>query len=200
MNSQIEERIEIIKSLNTTGNADQSLEKRIRSARITGIFNYAFTNVFLIILIFLTISCVFNMGHFGGKWPKFGLVASLIFSMSIQAPFFFVDFLLSKHRKKLQDPDLSIDNHLNDTLKVHIDNLNHRRFRPYWIKIPALIISIVGLIQAFLVIDDSEILNIYWDYFKLPVLIVTLLLLWYSNRIIYLVWENIKSVELSAKQ
>jgi len=199
MNSQLEERIEIIKSLNTTGKADQLLEKRIKSSRVSGIFYYTFSTVFLIILVILTITLMFNMGHLGGKWQKFGLVVSLIFSMSIQAPFFFVDFLLSRHLKKLQDSDFSIDNHLNDTLKMHIDNLNQRRFKPYWIKIPALIISIVGLIQAVLVLNDSEILNIYWDYFKLPVLIVTLLILWYSNRIIYLVWENIKSVELSAK-
>ena len=94
MNSQLEERIEIIKSLNTTGKADQLLEKRIKSSRVSGIFYYTFSTVFLIILVILTITLMFNMGHLGGKWQKFGLVVSLIFSMSIQAPFFFVDFLL----------------------------------------------------------------------------------------------------------
>jgi hypothetical protein len=201
MNLQIAERIEIIKSLNsTTGKADQSLEKRIRLARIFGIANYAFTSGFLIIIIFITILSLVDMGHFGEKWPKFGLAVSLIISMSIHAPFSVVDFLLSRHRKKLLNSDFSFDNQLNDTLKFHIDNLNIRRYKPYWIKIPALIISIVAIIQAFLVLDDSERFDIYWYYFKIPVLLVTILLLWYLNRVIYLVWENIKSVESSANQ
>jgi hypothetical protein len=201
MNSQIEERIEIIKSLNTTtGKADQLLDKRIRSARIFGIGNYVFTSIFLIFIIFITIFSLINLGHFGEKWPKFGLAVSLIISMSIQAPFSVVDFLLSRHRKKLLNSNFSIDNQLNDTLKFQIDNLNIRRYKPFWIKIPALIISIVALIQAFLVLDDSGKFDIYWGYFKIPVLLVTILLLWYLNRVIYLVWENIKSVEASANQ
>jgi hypothetical protein len=200
MDSQIEERIEIIKSLITTsGKADQSVEKRIKSTRILGIFNYAFTTIFLIILVFLTIFTLLSAGNFVEKWPKFGLVVSLIFSMSLHAPLSIVDFFLSRHRKKLQDSDYSVDKQLNDTLKLQIDELNYRRFRPYWIKIPALIISIFALLQTFLVLDDSKYFDIYWGYFKIPVLIVAFLLLWYSNRIIYIVWENIKIVESSAK-
>ena len=153
-----------------------------------------------IIKIFITIFSLLDMGHFGEKWPKFGLVVSLIISMSIQAPFSVVDFLLSRHRKKLQNSDFSFDNHLNDSLDFQIDNLNNRRFKPYWFKIPALLISIVAIIQAFLALDDYEKFNIYWGYFKIPVLLVTLLLFWYLNRVIYLVWQNIKSVEASANQ
>jgi hypothetical protein len=201
MNPQIEERIEIIKSLNTTpGKADQSIDKRIRSARIFGTANYAFTSIFLIFIIFITIFSMLDMGHFGEKWPKFGLAVSLIISMSIQAPFSVIDFLLSRHRKNLLNSDFSFDNQWNDTLNLQIDNLNSRRFKPYWIKIPALIISIVALIQAFMVLDDSGKFDFYWSYFKFPVLLVTILLLWYINRVIYLVWENIKSVEASANQ
>ena len=140
------------------------------------------------------------MGHFGEKWPKFGLAVSLIISMSIQAPFSVIDFLLSRHRKNLLNSDFSFDNQWNDTLNLQIDNLNSRRFKPYWIKIPALVISFVAIIQSFLVLDDYEKFNIYWFFFKIPVLIVTILLLWYINRVIYQVWENIKSVEESANQ
>jgi hypothetical protein len=201
MNAQIEERIEIIKSLNTTtGKADQSLDKRIRWARIFGIANYAFTSIFLITIIFTTFFSLIEIYHLGEKWPKFGLAVSLIISMSIQAPFSVVDFLLSRHRKKLLNSDFSFDNQLNGMLELQIDNLNIRRFKPFWIKIPALVISIVALIQAFLVLDDSERFDIYWGYFKIPVLLVTILLFWYLNRVIYLVWENIKSVEASANQ
>ncbi len=201
MNPQIEERIEIIKSLNsTTGKADQSLDKRIRWTRISGIFNYAFTSIFLIFIIFITILSLLDMGHFGEKWPKFGLAVSLIISMSIQAPFSVVDFLLSRHRKKLLNSNFSFDNRWNDSLDLQIDSLNNRRFKPYMIKIPAFTISIVALIQSFLALDDYEKFNIYWGYFKVPVLIVISLLLWYINRVIYLVWQNIKSVEASANQ
>ncbi len=201
MNAQIEERIEIIKSLNsTTGKADQSLDKRIRLARIFGTAYYAFTSIFLIIIFFITIFSLLDMDHFGEKWPKFGLAVSLIISMSSQVPFSVVDFLLSRHRKKLLNSDFSFDNQLNGMLELQIDNLNIRRFKPFWIKIPALVISIVALIQAFLTLDDSEKFNIYWGFFKIPVLIVICLLLWYINRVIYLVWQNIKSVEASANQ
>lgn len=198
MNQQIEERIEIIKSLKTTtGKADQSLEKRVKSTRIFGIISYALANFVLIFLIFITILAILDFGGFGSRWPKFALFVFMTISISIQAHFSPIDYLLSKHRKKLQNFSFSFDNQLNNTLRKQIDELNFHRFKPYWIIIPSLIIMISGILVVFASNDVSAINNLYWGYFKIPVLLVGILLFWNFNWKIYQVWENIKNAESS---
>lgn len=198
MNQQIEERIEIIKSLKTTtGKADQSLEKRIKSTRIFGIISYALANFVLIFLILITILTILDFGSFGSSWSKSALFVFITISISIQAHFSPIDFLLSKHRKKLQNSSFSFNNQLNNTLRKQIDELNYHRFKPYWIIIPALIIMIPGILMVFADDDVFAKNNLYWDYFKIPVLFIGILLFWNFNWKIYQFWKNIKNVESS---
>ncbi len=198
MNSQIEERIEIIKSLKTTtGKADQSLEKRIKSTRIFGIFSYSLANFVLIFLILITILALLDFSSYGSRWSKSAFFAFMTMTISLGAHFSSIDFLLSKHRKNLLNSDFSFNNQLNNTLKMQINDLNYHRFKPYWIIIPTVIIMTTGMLMFFADHGVFPKNKLYWDYFKIPVLFVSILLFWNFNWKIYQVWKNIKNVESS---
>lgn len=196
MNQLIEERIEIINQLNSTlTGKGLSLEKRIKRLRIWGFSNYVFINLLLIFLISVSFFAVFHIEPLYVKWIKTGLLVSMTMSLTITAHFSIVELLVSKHLKNLQDSDFTVNQELNIELENLINNLNHHQFKPYWINIPSLIISIAAL---FKYIADRMIkidLNPYWKIFPLPVLIFSILLFWDLNNKVYLLRKNIEKVE-----
>lgn len=196
MNQQIEERIEIIKELKTTiPNKDYSLEKRIKRLR-WGYFGYVGVNILLIFLLLVSASALFHLEMLHYNWKKSMLLVVMTMSLSFHSHFSFIEFLLSKHHKKLIASDFNFDQELNSELENLINQLNYRRFKPYWIMIPSLLIMIAALVILLMTEETmTPIMAHYWNQFPLPVFVITLLLLWRLNYTVFSFQKNIEKVE-----
>jgi H+/gluconate symporter-like permease len=196
MTPQIEERIEIIKELKTTMPfKDYSLEKRIKRLR-WGYFGYIGVNILLMFLILVSASALFHLEMLHYNWNRSMLLVAMTISLSWHSHFSFIEFLLSKHHKKLITSDFNFDQESNSELQNLINRLNYRRFKPYWIMIPSILIAIAAIVILLMTEETmTPKMSHYWNQFPLPVFVMTLLLLWNMNYMVFRVRRNIKNVE-----
>jgi len=196
MNQQVEKRIYIIHQLNSIliGN-DFTLEKRIKRLR-WGYFGYALANLSLIFLLLGSASTLFHFKFMHYNWNKSMLLVGMAISLSFHSHFSFIGFILSKHQKKLNESNFTFDQELNSELENLINKLNCRRFKPYWIKIPSILVMISALVILFLAEETmTPTIAFYWNQFPLPVFILSILLIWNINYMVFSVKRNIDMVE-----
>lgn len=199
MNQQVEEQIEIINQLNSTlTGKDFNLEKRIKRLRIWGYFGYVGANLLLIFLLLVSASALFHFELIHYNWNKSMLLVTMAMSLSLHSHFSLIEFLLCKHHKKLNESAFTFNRELNSELENLINKLNYRRFKPYWIMIPSIIVMIAAL--AIMLMAEGTMtpkIAFYWNLFPLPVFITSLLLFWNLNNKVFSVRKNIKAIEVS---
>lgn len=189
MNQETEERIKIIRQFKPTLHyKDQSLEGRIKKLRYYGILKYFLANFFLIITMIRSAIVLLSMDDSGQNWQKAGLMIFIALSLSLHAHYSYIEFLLLKHVRNLQNHDYTISFNSNKELQVLINRLNYHRFQPYWIIIPSIIVMIASILSIFE-------LNPFWLIFALPVLIVSVLLSWRLNNDVLHIRNNIHNLE-----
>jgi len=204
MKNQItEERIILIKGFRTTLiDKGLSIETRIKRLRITGIFSYLSVNLLLILTLLLSCFAWLRIEPIASNWMQSSMLVFMTITVSLVTHFSYVEFLLTKHLKYLQERDLDFDQRLNMELKSLIESLNEHRLKPYLIKIPAIVLLIATLIFKLLTFDTESInpewLN-YWNFFPLPVFVILLMIFWDLNAKIFAFRKNIYKVESARK-
>jgi hypothetical protein len=203
MNQITEDRIELIKGFKTTLiDKGLSIETRIKRLRIAGIFAFGSMNLLLILLVIISFITILHVEPLASKWNQSSMLVFMTITVSMVTHFSFVEFLLTKHLKKLQERNFDFSKELNIKLKDLIENMNENRLKPYWIKIPAIVVLIATLAMLLLTMDtdsiNPEFAN-YWNLFPLPVFLISLMLFWNLNSKIIAFRKNINEVESTSK-
>jgi hypothetical protein len=202
MNRQIEERTEIIHDFFIKIGYNQDSSKSPKWLLGQNIFSYLFFSLFLFLVIFISFCSVIHWIPVYEKWSKVGMLVSLTFMSMFNTRLPIIGYSLFKHFKKIKENKLEFDSDLNVELKSFLSRIRERRFKPYYIGIPVLVIAITGLIQqlSIYLFSRPEFIHSVWDLFPFPVFLFSICLFWYINQQIWWIRKNIKAVELSGKK
>lgn len=191
MNQQIQERVQIATKFKPKVDwKDQSLEKKIQKLRITGFFNFRFANFLLFLVILMSILVFFHIEPFYQNWQKSGLIILASASMSIHAPFYYIEYLLLKHSKQIMNLDVESVDSLNDELS-NLINIFIKRGKIYYVLYSPVVVIVIGTI--FQVSKSSPILSVFL-YF---ILILSSLLILELAYLTHLARRNLRKFELS---
>jgi hypothetical protein len=199
MNSQIEERIEIIDDFFiNTGNNQLKSKSQNWLLRFHIVYHILFC-IFLLYVIFISFCALIYWNPFYEKWVKTGLLVSLAFISILNNRLPLITHFLNKHLKIIQVKDVLFNSELNVELENFLNGISERRFKPYYIGIPVLVIAIAGLIQHMTIhlSSNPEFIYSVWYLFPFPVFVFSIWLLLHINRQIWLVRKNIKVVQAS---
>jgi hypothetical protein len=154
-------------------------------------------DIFLLDSILISFSTIVHWTPLCEKWVKSGLHISLIFSMFFILQYSVIGTLLIRHFKKIEGKTIAFDDKLNAELENILTVISKKRFEPYYIKIPVFAIAIIGLMQSMNVELFSRTNTIYsiWSWFPTPTLFAGVVLFWYANNQIWMIWKNLKAVE-----
>lgn len=189
MNMSTEERIRIIKKLKPNlGFNNLSLEGRIKKLKFFGILIYAMANLLLIVIMIQSAITLFHLDSAGQSWNKSALMVFITLNLSLHSHYPYIEFLLLKHVGNLKSHEYTISYLANKELKELIDMLNYRRFRPFVIIIPTLLVMLASILSYL----DA---NPYWEMFALPTLVIGALMSWRLNYHVSLVRDNIENIE-----
>jgi hypothetical protein len=160
MTNQITERIQIIDGFKSIYNwKNKTEEKKIKTLKLTSFLDYGLVMILLAFSILASGLTSFHVDSIiSGNWEKSGLLVLMTMSLSIRAPFAFIELILKKHSKEIKDLKIDFDDKLNHDLEFLISKFNDRKKYLYIIGLPAILILIAALLQVF----D---LNPYWDKF-----------------------------------
>ncbi len=160
------ERKNIIVSLKSSlGESPKGIKSRIRFLKILIIIYSSITLLFVGILTLSIISELFNTEII--NWEKAGISAiiSLVFSLNLPKQIF--ELKLLKHLMKINTkPDFDGITKLNNELKNIIDQLNNTLKTRWFVVLPVISTLIMAFWQFF-----SE-NNPYWDFMKIPFLLI----------------------------
>lgn len=109
-------------------------------------------------------------------------------SLSVRAPYAYIELILKRHLKKLKSTKGNFDKKGNCDLEFYISQFNERKKYLYIKALPAIMI----LIAAFLQVIEK---NPYWDKFPPLVAVVSLYILIQLNLDIFKIKRNIRKVE-----
>lgn len=197
MNQQIEDRIEILKDY--FDNLGNDLNSQKNSKWLFGflVIYILMFDIFLLDSILISFSTIFHWTPLCEKWVKSGLHISLVFSMFFILQYSVIETLLSRHFKKIEGKAIPFDDKLNAELENILIVVSKKRFKPYYIKIPAFAVAIIGLVQSMNVelFSKTDSISSLWSWFPTPTLFAGILLLWYANNQIWMIWKNLKAVE-----
>ena len=189
MNNQIAERIKIAKSFKSTYNwQGKTPEQREKTLKRFAFLNYGIAILLLCAIIVVSAITTFQIETFSGKWTNAGLLVLMAMSLSLSAPFLYIELMLHNHIKKIEKLEIEFDEKLNNQLDNIIAKLNRRKKYIYLLGLPAILI----IIPAFLQVFDA---NPYWDKFPPIVLVVSLYVLVMVNYDIIKLKRNLKRVE-----
>ena len=189
MNNQIVERIKIAKGFKSTYNwKGKTPEKREKILKGFGFLNYGIAILLLCAIIVDSAITTFQIEIFSGKWTNAGLIVLMAMSLSLSAPFLYIELMLHNHIKKIENLKIEFDEKLNTEFGNIIKQLNIRKKYIYLIGLPAILIIIPAFLQVFDV-------NPYWDKFPPIVLVVSLYVLVVVNYGIIKLKRNLKRVE-----
>lgn len=191
MTNQIIERIKIIENFKSIYEwKGKTQEQKGKALKITASLDYGLEMVLIILLIFVSTLSFFQIETaISGNWENSGLLVLMTMSLSIRAPFGYIELMLKKHTQKIKDLKIDFDKKLNQDLECLISKFNARKKYLYLTGFPAILISIAALLQVF----D---LNPYWDKFPPFVGAVSLYLLVRINYDIIRLKRNLKKVTL----
>jgi len=189
MNRQIEERIQIANEFKSKVDwKNESLENKIQKLRIAGFFNFVFTNFLFLLVIVMSILAFFHIEPFHQNWQKSGLIILVSASISIHAPFYYIEYLLLKHSKQIMNLDVESDNSLNDELS-NLINMLIKRGKIYYVLYSPVIVIVIGTI--FQVSKSTPILSVCL-YF---ILILSSFLIFELAYLAHLTRRNLKKFE-----
>ncbi len=192
MKNQIIERIEIIEDFKSIYNwKNKTEEQRIKTLKITSFLDYGVVMILLIFLILISVLTLFQVDSITGKWENSGLLTLMTMSLSLRAPFGYIELLLKKHIQEIKNIETGFDRKLNHDLKFLISKFNDRKKYLYLMGLPAILIGIAASLQVF----D---LNPYWDKFPHFVGGVCLYILVRINYDIVRLKRNLRKVKPEA--
>ena len=160
MTNQITERIQIIDGFKSIYNwKGKTEERKFKTLKYTSLLDYGLMMILLAFSILASGLTSFHVDSIiSGSWEKSGLLVLMTMSLSIRAPFGFIEFILKDHSKEIKDLKIDFDDKLNHDLEFLISKFNDRKKYLYITGLPAILILIAALLQIF----D---LNPYWDKF-----------------------------------
>ena len=191
MNQQVEERIELIDNFifeTTKG----------ESKKWVHYFN-GYVSVIVVILFFLFVEAI-TLGtffHQFSNWAKADMITFFSLVFILQFPAHFINFLLFKHSQKIKSQQLLHSPESNNEL-LHLLQSIKKRFKPYWLKIPALLLMIIALTKSVysnFLDKPSTILDTLWNYLPLPVFVIGFFLFGYASLQIWKIRVNLKAYE-----
>ncbi len=162
----MDERKNIIVSLKSSlGETPKGLKSRIKFLKILIIIYSLIMIVFAGILTLSIISGLFNNEII--SWQKSSLAVIMSFSFSLNLPKQIFELKLLKHLMKINTkPDFDGITKLNNELKKIIDQLNNTLKTRWFVVLLVIFTLIMALWQLF-----SE-NNPYWDFMKIPFLLI----------------------------
>jgi hypothetical protein len=140
--------------------------------------------IVMILLVFSILASVLSW-----NWENSGLLVLMAMSLSIRAPFGFIELILKNHSKEIEDLNIDFEDKLNQNLEFLISKFNDRKKYLYITGLPAILILIAALLQVF----D---LNPYWDKFPYFVGGVSVYILVRINYDIIRLKKNLRKVNL----
>jgi hypothetical protein len=160
MTSQIAKRIQIIDGFKSIYNwKGKTEERKVKTLKYTSLLDFGIVMILLVFSILASVLTSFHVDSIiSGNWEKSGLLVLMAMSLSIRAPFGFIELKLKKHVKEIKDLKIDFDEKLNHDLEFLISKFNDRKKYLYLTGFPAILILIAALLQVF----D---LNPYWDKF-----------------------------------
>lgn len=191
MNQQVEERIELISNfILETGKGE--------SRKWVHYFNGYITLPFVIgLFLFVEVvsfSAIFNQFS---NWAKADMMTLFSLFFILQFSIQFVNFLLFNHLHTIKEKQINLGNELNDELESLLELIT-TRFKPYWLKIPVLLLMVIALIKKtlFMFTNHSNLfIDTLWNYLPLPIFLTGILLFWHCSQQIWKVRKNLKTVE-----
>lgn len=188
MNSQIENRINIAESFNSTFWWEGKSQKRKNKLfQLVALSDYGLLSILLVLLIVISAFTLFGVDYFTQKWANAGIFTLMTISLSYRAPFSYIELLLKRHVQKIAAIESSFDNNLNIQLENIVNGFNRRKKIALLTGIPVFIIVIAAALQVFDV-------NPYWDKFPLFVFVVAVFQLLRMNFDIYRLRRNLGSL------
>jgi len=189
MNDQIEERIKIIKGFKSyTYWKEKSPEEISNLLRVFAPIDYGFTLVFLLFVIVLSASALFELEFLSSKWEKSGLIVLMTISFSLRSPLTLAELMLKKHVQKIRTKNLAIKASLNFDLRSIISNFNNRRRKSVFFIIPVVLIMLASFAQVFE-------MNPYWSYFSSIILAYCVFVFVWIHYQLLKLRNNLKTVE-----
>ncbi len=188
MKNRIKERIIILDSFKTmklkkktSVKSEDKLKRKVLVSYLIG--------VFLVVLLF-AISAMMILSENADEilWGWSGLLVVLAILFAIRAPFIYINYLLQKHRNRIDLLNEPFDNSINSDLKNIINRLNDKKMRFNIVGIPAILIIGGALLQLMG-------MNPYWNYFAYVIMIYCLLIIAKIYFDINMVQENFKKFE-----
>ena len=191
MTNQIAKRIQIIDGFKSIYNfKGKTEERKFKTLKYTSLLDYGLAMILLAFSILASGLTSFHVDSIiSGNWEKSGLLLLMTMSLSIRAPFGFIELILKKHSKEIKDLKIDFDDKLNHDLEFLISKFNDRKKYLYITGLPAILILIAALLQVF----D---LNPYWDKFAYFVGGVSVYILIRINYDIIRLKKNLRKVNL----
>lgn len=192
MTNQITERIGIIEVFKSIYNwKGKTEERKVKNLKFISFLDYGLEIVLLIFLIIVSALTSFRIESVLSNWENAGLIVLMTMSLSLRAPFGYIELILKKHIQEINNIDIDIDKKLNHDLESLISKFNDRKKYLYLMGLPAILIGIAAFLQVF----D---LNPYWDKFPHLVGGVSVYILVRMNYDIFRLKINLRKVKPEA--
>ncbi|WP_289056255.1 hypothetical protein [Carboxylicivirga marina] len=192
MTNQIIERIKIIEDFKSIYEwKGKTQERKDKTLKFIAFLDYRLAMFILIFLILVSTLTSFQIETASGNWENAGLLVLMAMSLSLRAPFAYIELILKKHIDEIKHIDKDFEKKLNQDLEFLILKFNDRKKYLYLIGLPAILILIAALLQVF----D---LNPYWDKFPHLVGGVSVYILVRMNYNIIRLKRNLRRVKFEA--
>ncbi len=192
MTNQVTERIEIIEDFKSIYNWKGKTEvRKVKTLKFISLLDYSLEIVLLIFLILVSALTSFRVESVLSNWENAGLLVLMTMSLSLRAPFAYIELILKKHIQEIKNIKTNFDTKLNHDLEFFISKFNDRKKYFYLMGIPAILIGIAAFLQVF----D---LNPYWAKFPNLVGLVSVYILVRMNYDIIKLKRNLRKVKSEA--
>jgi hypothetical protein len=189
MTNQISERIKIIESFKSIYHwKGKTEERKAKSLKFISFLDYGLEIVLLVFVILVSVLTSLQVESVLSNWENSGLLVLMTMSLSLRAPFGYIELILKKHAKEIENNKIDFDKKINDELEFFISKFNDRKKYLYLMGLPAILILIAALLQVF----D---MNPYWDKFPHLVGIVSVYILVRMNYDIIKLKRNLRKVK-----
>ena len=150
--------------------------------------NYGIAILLICVTIVASAISTFQIETFSDKWTNAGLLVLMAMSLSLSAPFLYIELILYKHITNIKKLEIKFNENLNTEFGNIVKQLNRRKKYMYLVGLPAILV----IIPAFLQVFDA---NPYWNKFPPVVLVVCLYVFVWVNYDVIRLKRNLKRVE-----
>ena len=128
MNNLIAERIRIAKSFkpmyNLEGKSPERIEKTLKRVAF---LDYGIVMVLLSLLVVVSAMSTFQIEPLSGDWKNAALLVLMTMTLSLRAPFTYIELMLHKHINQIENLEIEFDKKLNTEFDNIIERFNKRK-------------------------------------------------------------------------